>query len=168
MSGSIIYPGTFDPITNGHIDLIERASRLFTKVIVAIADSSQKGTIFSLVERKKIVVQILAKYRNVEVCTFSGLLIDLTRDKKVTMILRGLRAISDFEYELQLASINRMMEPKIETVFLTPGERYTYISASMVREIASLGGDVSLLVPKVAQRALKEKFNLSDSVGKKR
>lgn len=166
MSGSIIYPGTFDPITKGHIDLIERASRLFTRVIVAIAESSQKGTLFSLAERKKIVGQVLAKYKNVEICTFSGLLVDLTRDKKVTMILRGLRAISDFEYELQLASINRMMEPKIETVFLTPSERYTYISASMVREVASLGGDVSFLAPKVVQRALKGKFNLSGKAGK--
>lgn len=168
MSGSIIYPGTFDPITNGHIDLIERASRLFAKVIVAIAESSQKGTLFSLAERRKIVTQVLAKYRNIEVCVFSGLLIDLTREKKVTMILRGLRAVSDFEYELQLASINRMMEPKIETVFLTPAERYTYISASMVRDVAALGGDVSLLAPKVVQRALKEKFNSSDNAGKKR
>ncbi len=158
MSGSIIYPGTFDPITNGHLDLIERASRLFKKVIVAIAKNAQKQPLFTLPEREKIVSVALAKYRNVEVCTFSGLLVDLTREKKVTMILRGLRAISDFEYELQLASINRMMEPKIETVFLTPSERYTYISASMVREVATLGGDVSLLVPKVVQRALKTKL----------
>jgi pantetheine-phosphate adenylyltransferase len=164
MSGRIIYPGTFDPITNGHVDLIKRASRLFEKVIVAIAANSRKNTLFTLSEREKIVRQTLAKYRNVEVCTFSGLLIELTRDKKITMILRGLRAISDFEYELQLASINRMMEPKIETVFLTPSEKYAYISASMVREIAFLGGDVSLFVPQKVQRAFKDKF--SDNLGK--
>lgn len=158
MSGKIIYPGTFDPITNGHIDLIERASHLFTKVIVAIAESSNKHTLFTLVERKKIVSSVLAKYRNVEVCSFSGLLIELTRKKKINMILRGLRAISDFEYELQMANINRMMEPQIETVFLTPSEKYAYISASIVREIASLGGDVSSLVPKEVKHALKNKF----------
>lgn len=158
MSGVIIYPGTFDPITNGHIDLIERAGRLFTKVIVAIAENSQKHTLFSLIERKEIVGQVLAKYPNVEICTFRGLLVDLSREKKVTMILRGLRAVSDFEYELQLASVNRMMEPNIETVFLTPSEKYAYVSASMVREIASLGGDVSLLAPEVVQRALQNKF----------
>jgi pantetheine-phosphate adenylyltransferase len=158
MPGKIIYPGTFDPITNGHIDLIERASKLFTKVIVAIAASHKKHTLFTLEEREKFVKSALAKYHNVGVCIFTGLLIELSRTKKISMILRGLRAISDFEYELQLASINRMMDPKIEVVFLTPSEKYTYVSASVVREVASLGGDVSLLVPKVVQMALKKKF----------
>ena len=158
MSGHIIYPGTFDPITNGHIDLIERASLLFKKVLVAIATNSQKNTLFTLAEREKIVNKVLSKYKNVEVCTFSGLLIDFARVKKINMILRGLRAISDFEHELQLANINRVMEPKIETVFLTPAEKYAYISASMVREIASLDGDVSLFVPKEVQRSLHIKF----------
>lgn len=160
MSGRIIYPGTFDPITNGHIDLIERASRLFTKIIVAIASSPKKHTVFTLKERKEFILDVFAKHRKIEVCAFSGLLVDLSRAKKTSMILRGLRVISDFEYELQLANVNRMMEPKIETVFLTPSEKYTYVSASMVREVASLGGDVSLLVPKVVQNALKKKFRV--------
>ncbi|MBU0744948.1 MAG: pantetheine-phosphate adenylyltransferase [Gammaproteobacteria bacterium] len=158
MSGSIIYPGTFDPITYGHIDLIERGSRLFSKVIVAISANNQKNTLFSLAQREELIRQVVAKYPNVEVCTFSGLLVDLVSDKKITMILRGLRAISDFEYELQLAGINRMMDPQIETVFLTPSEKYAYVSASMAREIASLGGDTSLLVPQVVSEALKKKF----------
>ncbi len=159
MSGTIIYPGTFDPITNGHIDLIERASRLFTKVIVAISENSAKHPLFSLAEREETIRQVLVKYSNIEICTFRGLLVDLSRDKKVKMILRGLRAISDFEYELQLASINRMMEPDIETVFLTPSEKYAYVSASLVREVASLGGDVSSLVPEIVQQALRNKFH---------
>ena len=158
MSSRIIYPGTFDPITNGHIDLIERASRLFSQVVVAIAASPQKQTLFTLAEREKIVQEVLAKYHNVEVCSFSGLLINLTRDRKITMILRSFRAMSDFDYELQLASVNRLMEPKIETVFLTPSEKYAYVSSSMVREIASLGGDVSLFVPAEVQSALKSKL----------
>ena len=160
MSDSIIYPGTFDPITNGHIDLIERASRLFTKVVVAIAHSPKKHTLFTLKEREKFIRCAFIKQRNIEVCTFSGLLIELSRAKKIAMILRGLRAISDFEYELQLASVNRMMDSKIETVFLTPSEKYAYVSASMVREIASLGGDVSLLVSKEVLHALKKKFQI--------
>lgn len=158
MSNTIIYPGTFDPITNGHIDLIGRASKLFPKVIVAIAKSAKKETLFSLKEREGLAAEVLAKYKNVEVHSFSGLLVDLTRDKKTNLILRGLRAISDFEYELQLANINRVMEPNIETVFLTPSEKYAYVSASMIREIASLGGDVSHFVPDVVHVALKEKF----------
>lgn len=158
MSGSIIYPGTFDPITDGHIDLIKRASRLFNNVIVAIATNRQKNTLFTVEERQELVTKVLAEYKNVEVCTFSGLLIELSKTKKVKMILRGLRAISDFEYELQLASINRAMEPEIETVFLTPAEKYAYISASVVREIAALGGDLSLFVPKEVQEALQKKF----------
>jgi pantetheine-phosphate adenylyltransferase len=157
-SNHIIYPGTFDPITNGHIDLVERASRLFDQVIVAIATSTKKATLFTLVEREQLVRKTLAKYRNVEVCTYSGLLIDLARTTGVMVVLRGLRAISDYEYELQLANINRVIEPKIETVFLTPAEKYAYISASMIREIASFGGDVAAFVPAEVQMALKDKL----------
>lgn len=157
MAGCIIYPGTFDPITNGHIDLIERTNRLFDKVVVAIAANSKKNTLFTLAEREKIVCKVLATYPNVEVCTFSGLLIDLARSRNIMMILRGLRAMSDFEYELQLSNINRMMEPKMETIFMASTE-YSCLSSSMVREIASLGGDVSLFTPKEVQSALKAKF----------
>ncbi|EKD45514.1 MAG: Phosphopantetheine adenylyltransferase [uncultured bacterium] len=160
MSGKIIYPGTFDPITNGHVDLVERASRLFSQVIVAIGTNPQKHTLFSLTEREAIVHKVLGKYQNVEVCTFSGLLINLARDKKITMILRSFRAMSDFDYELQLASVNRIMDPEVETVFLTPSEKYAYVSSSMVREIVSVGGDVSLFVPPEVQRALKNKLEV--------
>lgn len=158
MTNQIIYPGTFDPITNGHIDLIERSSRMFDRVIVAIARSLKKATLFTLAEREKLARETLAKYNNVEVCTYSGFLVELARARKVMKILRGLRAISDFEYELQLANINRTLEPKIETVFLTPAEKYAYISASVIREIASFGGDVSMFVPKEVQIALKSKL----------
>ena len=155
MSKSIIYPGTFDPITNGHIDLVERASQQFDRVIVAVAASAKKTTLLTLEERQQLVIQVLAKYPNVEICTYSGLLIELARAKEVMVVLRGLRAISDFEYELQLANINRVIEPKLETVFLAPAEKYAYISASIVREIASFGGDVSAFVPVEVQEALR-------------
>lgn len=158
MSKQIIYPGTFDPITNGHIDLVERASRLFDRVIVAIAASTRKTTLFTLAEREKLAHAALAKYPKAEVCTYSGLLVELVRTTGIMVILRGLRAISDFEYELQMANINRTMEPKIDTVFLTPAEKYAYISASVVREIAVFGGDVSAFVPTEVQKALKNKF----------
>lgn len=157
MTSPIIYPGTFDPITNGHLDLIERARRLFSKVVVAIAASS-KQTLFTLEERQKMVSTILVDCDNVEVCSFTGLLIDFARIRNIMMILRGLRAISDFEYELQLANINRAMAPKLETVFLAPAARYSYISSSMVREIATLQGDVSLFVPDLVQTALRSKL----------
>ena len=159
MTSSIIYPGTFDPITNGHIDLIKRAGRLFDRVVVAVASHSQKETLFTLEEREMMVKESLSDYHNVEICSFSGLLVEFVQEEKIMMILRGLRAISDFEYELQLASINRQMEPRIETVFLTPSEKYAYVSASMVREIASLGGDVSLFVPGVVKIALQKKLS---------
>jgi len=158
MSGKIIYPGTFDPVTNGHVDLVERASKLFTKVIVAIAANPKKHTIFTLEEREKMIREVFSTFKNIEICTFTGLLVEFSRLKNTFMILRGLRAISDFDYELQLASVNRMMDPKVETVFLTPEEKYAYVSASVVREVAALGGDVSSLVPKGAQVALKKKF----------
>jgi len=157
MSNHIIYPGTFDPITNGHIDLVDRASRLFDRVIVAIAASAKKTTLFTLVERKQLAHVVLAKYSNVEVCTYSGLSVELARSKGIMMVLRGLRAISDFEYELQMANINRTIEPKFDTLFLTPAEKYAYISASTIREIASFGGDVSAFVPPEVQEALKNK-----------
>ena len=158
MANEIIYPGTFDPITNGHVDLIERATRLFSRVIVAISAMSSKKTIFTLEERCEIARKALGKYDGVEVCSFSGLLIDFSKIRGVEVILRGFRAITDFEYELQLASMNRVMNVKMETVFLTPSEKYTYVSSSLVREIASLGGDVSPFVPEAARQALGERF----------
>lgn len=158
MANEIIYPGTFDPITNGHIDLIERAGRIFTKVIVAVSVVSSKSPIFSAEEREKIAKEVLKNYKNVEVCRFSGLLINFSESKNVYIILRGLRAVTDFEYELQLANINRTLNSKVETVFLAPSEKYTYISSSVVREIASNRGKVSSLVPNAVEEALRVKF----------
>ncbi len=146
-----IYPGTFDPITNGHIDLVKRASRLFDKIIVAVAINPNKKTAFSLDKRVALAKQTLAGLDNVEVCGFQGLLVNVAREKGASVIIRGLRAVSDFEYEFQLAGMNRRMEPNIETMFLTPAEQFSYISSSLVREIAALGGDISEFVaPEVA------------------
>ncbi|HDY85253.1 MAG TPA: pantetheine-phosphate adenylyltransferase, partial [Methylophaga sp.] len=153
-----IYPGTFDPITNGHIDLVIRASKLFDKVIVAIAINPGKKPAFSLDERVDLAKQTLAGLDNVEVCGFEGLLIDVANQKQAKIIIRGLRAVSDFEHEFQLAGMNRRMRPEIETIFLTPAEQFTYISSSLVREIAALGGDVSEFVAPCVMTALKAKL----------
>jgi pantetheine-phosphate adenylyltransferase len=141
-----IYPGTFDPITRGHEDLVLRAARLFDNVVLAIADSPSKRPFFTLDERVKMAKESLAGHPNVEVVGFSGLLMDFLRDQNARIILRGLRAVSDFEYEFQMAGMNRKLYPDVETIFLTPGEQYMFVSATMVREIATLGGDVSHFV----------------------
>lgn len=157
-----IYPGTFDPLTRGHEDLARRAAELFDKVIVAIAESNPKRPFFSLDERVEIARDVLAPYPNIEVCGFQGLLMDFLHARGAKVILRGLRAASDFEYEFQMAGMNRNLFPDVETVFLTPGEQYMFISATMVREIAVLGGDVSkFLQPAICKRLAKrvsEKF----------
>lgn len=158
MITTAIYPGTFDPITNGHIDLVIRASKLFNKVIVAIAINPGKKPAFSLDERVDLAKQTLAGLDNVEVCGFEGLLIDVANQKQAKIIIRGLRAVSDFEHEFQLAGMNRRMRPEIETIFLTPAEQFTYISSSLVREIAALGGDVSEFVAPCVMTALKAKL----------
>lgn len=155
----VVYPGTFDPITNGHIDLIERACRLFDKVIVSVAASTKKNPLFSLEERVSLAEQILGHLDNVEICGFDVLLVELVKQKKAQGVLRGLRAVSDFEYEFQLANMNRALAPEMESLFLTPAEHLSYISSSLVREIASLGGDVSKFVHPLVQQALIEKFN---------
>jgi pantetheine-phosphate adenylyltransferase len=141
-----IYPGTFDPITKGHSDLVERASRLFDTVIVAIAANPGKQPVFSLDERLALARVALEDCGNVEVCAFDGLLVEFAREKQAQVILRGLRAVSDFDYEFQLAGMNRTLAPDVETLFLTPAEQYANISSSLVREIAALGGDVSPFV----------------------
>jgi pantetheine-phosphate adenylyltransferase len=146
MSNTAIYPGTFDPITKGHSDLVERSARLFDKVIVALAAKPGKHPVFSLEERIDMAKTVLCEYSNVEVCGFDGLLVNFAREKGANVIIRGLRAVSDFEYEFQLAGMNRKLADDIETLFLTPAEQYTYISSSLVREVASLGGDVSPFV----------------------
>lgn len=158
MHATAIYPGTFDPITNGHSDLVQRAARLFDRVIVAVARGSEKGPVFNLEERVLLAREVLAGFDNVEVCGFEILLVDFMQQMGATVILRGLRAVSDFEYEFQLASMNRNLCPEIETMFLTPAEHYTYISSSLVREIASLGGDVSPFVHAKVVAALENRI----------
>jgi pantetheine-phosphate adenylyltransferase len=141
-----VYPGTFDPFTRGHEDLVRRAANLFEEVIVAVADSRAKQPLFSLEERVSIAREVLAPYDNVTVEGFSGLLMDFIKQRQATIVLRGLRAASDFEYEFQMAGMNRNLHPDVETMFLTPAEKYMFISATMVREIAMLGGDVTPFV----------------------
>jgi pantetheine-phosphate adenylyltransferase len=150
-----VYPGTFDPVTNGHTDLVERAALLFDKVIVAVAASNEKRTSLSLDTRLALAGEALGHIGNVEVRSFDNLLVDFVRQCDARVILRGLRAVSDFEYEFQLASMNRNLAPEIETLFLTPAEQYSYISSSLVREIARLGGDVRPFVHEKVVAALR-------------
>ena len=157
-TNTVIYPGTFDPITNGHVDLTERAARLFDRVVVAIAHSEKKTPLFNLEERIALCESALGHLDNVEVVGFSKLLTDFAKSQNARCVLRGLRAVSDFEYEFQLANMNRAMYPEFESVFLTPAEHLSYISSSLVREIASLGGDISPFVPQQVATALKERF----------
>jgi pantetheine-phosphate adenylyltransferase len=149
-----IYPGTFDPLTRGHEDLVRRAAKLFPEVVVAVADSRAKRPFFDLEERVEMAREALAPFANVSVVGFAGLLRDLVREQRGQVILRGLRAVSDFEYEFQMAGMNRILIPEVETVFLTPDEKYMFISATIVREIAVLGGDASPFVPSAIQRRL--------------
>ncbi|ENO89135.1 pantetheine-phosphate adenylyltransferase [Thauera linaloolentis] len=153
-----VYPGTFDPFTRGHADLVRRASVLFDRVIVAVARSNSKGPIFSLDERVDIAREAIAAYPNVTVTGFDCLLMDFLKQQDARVILRGLRAVSDFEYEFQMAGMNRKLHPDVETVFLTPAEEYMFISATMVREIARLGGDVSKFVQPSVLARLQEKL----------
>jgi len=163
MAKIVLYPGTFDPITNGHLDLIKRAAKLFDTVIVAVAISTSKTPLFTVEERvdlvKKSVKDIAHKgVGNIEVCGFKGLLVDCAKEKNANALLRGLRAVSDFEYEFQLANMNRHLSPDLESLFLTPSEKYSFISSTLVREVASLGGDVSEFVPPVVQQKLAKLF----------
>ncbi len=153
-----IYPGTFDPITYGHIDIIERASEIFSTVIVAIACNSSKQPMFSTEERLELITKAVKHLKNVTVDNFEGLLVNYAVKKKANVLVRGLRAVSDFEYEFQMALTNRKLEQSITTVFLMPHEKYTYLSSSLVREIAVLGGDVSGFVPAFVNKKLKQKF----------
>jgi pantetheine-phosphate adenylyltransferase len=156
---TVIYPGTFDPITNGHIDLVERAAKLFDHVVIAIAYSEKKSPLFSLEQRTELCKQSLTHLDNIEVCGFSNLLIDFAKSKNSHCVLRGLRAVADFEYEFQLANMNRAMWAEFESVFLTPSEHLSYISSSLVREIAALNGDISPFVSAPVLDALQEKFS---------
>jgi pantetheine-phosphate adenylyltransferase len=157
-----VYPGTFDPLTRGHEDLVRRAATLFDKVVLAIADSKAKRPFFTLDERIAMAREVLRGIKNVEVVGFSGLLTEFVRAQGARVVLRGLRAVSDFEYEFQLAGMNRNLYPEMETVFLTPSEQHMFISATLVREIATLGGDVAEFVHPTVAKRLKEK-STSDS-----
>lgn len=153
-----IYPGTFDPITNGHIDIIERCSKLFDSVIVAILINPDKAPMFTVEERASMLRRVTrSRFRNVTVDTFDGLLVDYAVKKKASVIVRGIRAISDYEYELQMALMNRRLEPRIETVFMMPAETYSYLSSKLIREIVLLGGSVNGLVPGFVEERLRTK-----------
>src|SRR5579864_8234400 len=153
-----IYPGSFDPVTNGHLDVVERARKLFDEVIVAVAHNDEKLPMFSLEERLELLNQTAGKIDNVRVTQFDGLLIEFARNEKASAVIRGLRAVSDFEFEFQMALMNRKLESSVETIFLMPKEEFTYLSSRLVKEIARLGGDVSTFVPPAVANALGKKF----------
>lgn len=155
---TVIYPGSFDPLTNGHLDLIQRASRLFDRVIVAVANNERKNPFFTQAERLALVAKSVASMPNVEPEAFDGLLVDYVQSRKGQAIIRGLRAVSDFEFEFQLALMNRKLSESIETIFMMPKDTYTFLSSRIVKEIASLGGDVSAFVPPQVGQALAEKL----------
>jgi pantetheine-phosphate adenylyltransferase len=152
-----VYPGSFDPLTNGHIDIIARGSRLFDRIVVAILVNIEKSPLFTVNERVEICREVFSSQPNVEVDTFDGLLVDYVRRKRATAIVRGLRAISDFEYELQMALMNRRLNSQVETVFMMPAEAYTYVSSRLVKEVVALGGSVEGLVPPVVESRLRAK-----------
>jgi pantetheine-phosphate adenylyltransferase len=158
---TVVYPGTFDPITNGHLDVIIRALNLFDKVLVTVADNPDKHPLFSVNERLEMIREAVKDLGDVEVEPFSGLIVDYAKLNKACAIIRGLRAISDFEVEFQMALMNRHMDQNIATVFLMPHDRYTHLNSSIIREIASLGGDVSSYVPAMVMKRLREKYNTS-------
>jgi pantetheine-phosphate adenylyltransferase len=152
-----IYPGTFDPLTNGHVDIIQRGSRLFDRIIVGILLNVEKSPLFTVSERVEIAKAVFEPYPNVEVDTFDGLLVEYARRKQAGVIVRGLRAISDFEYEMQMALMNRHLNPEVETVFMMPAEPYTYVSSRLVKEVVALGGSVTTLVPSIVEDRLRQK-----------
>jgi pantetheine-phosphate adenylyltransferase len=152
-----IYPGSFDPLTNGHVDIIERGSRIFDQIIVAILGNVEKTPLFSESERTAIIQNVFQGRPNVKVETFSGLLVDYAQQKQASVIVRGLRAVSDFEYEFQMALMNRHLAPGIETVFMMPAEQYTYISSRLIKEVFTLGGEITGLVPPIVEEKLRAK-----------
>jgi pantetheine-phosphate adenylyltransferase len=159
-----IYPGTFDPITNGHLDLIDRGLRIFDEIIVAVAPNPRKQPLFNLEERIKLIKESVKDCKNVTVEAFNGLLVEYAKTKKATAIIRGLRAVSDFEYELQMALMNRRLDSEIETVFMMPSEEFSFLTSTIVKEVASFGGTVKGLVPLIVEEALKEKFKIVEDI----
>jgi len=158
MITAAIYAGTFDPLTFGHVDLVERSAEIFDRLILAIAASSPKETLFSMEERVAMAREVVRHMLNVEICTFDGLLVDYARSKGVRVLIRGLRAYSDFEYEFQMALTNRKLAPEIETLFMMPKENHSYVSSSTVKRVAQLGGNTSDFVPKPVRKALESRF----------
>ena len=154
-----IYPGSFDPPTNGHLDLIERGSKIFDELMVAILRNPDKSPLFTVGERRAMLEDLTADFKNVRVDTFDGLTVEYAAKVKASAVLRGIRALSDYEYELQMALMNRKLRPELETVFMMPAEKYSYLSSRLVREVARLGGDVSKLVPEIVEQRLKEKLD---------
>jgi pantetheine-phosphate adenylyltransferase len=157
MSTLAVYPGSFDPLTNGHVDIILRGARLFDRIVVAILVNAEKAPLFSIQERVEIAREVFKDHRNVEVDTFGGLLVDYVDARKAQVIVRGLRAVSDFEFEFQMALMNRRLNSKIETVFMMPAEQYTYISSRLIKEVFALGGGVHGLVPDLVEQRLRQK-----------
>ena len=158
MSTKVLYPGTFDPITNGHVDLVVRASKMFDEVVVAIAAGHHKNPVFTLAQRVELAEASLSHVKGIKVIGFSGLLVNLFKEQEATAVLRGLRAVSDFEYEFQLANMNRQLDSQFESVFLTPSEHLSFVSSTLIREIARLKGDVTKIVPKAVSTAFAKKL----------
>lgn len=154
-----IYPGSFDPVTNGHLDLIERGAKIFDRLVVAILQNTEKAPLFTLAERTEMLSEVTAPFPNVEVECFHGLLVDYARKRRAHVLLRGIRAVSDYEFELQMAMMNRKLQPGLETVFMLPAVEYSFLSSRLVREIAQLGGSVSGLVPVAIERRLRAKVS---------
>jgi len=152
-----IYPGSFDPLTNGHVDIIQRGSRVFDRIVVAVLLNVEKAPLFSVSERVDIAKEVFRDRPNVEVDTFDGLLVEYARSRRASVIVRGLRAVSDFEYEMQMALMNRHLSPDVETIFMMPAEPYTYVSSRLVKEVVALGGSVNGLVPELVERHLRDK-----------
>jgi pantetheine-phosphate adenylyltransferase len=152
-----VYPGSFDPLTNGHVDIISRGARLFDRIIVAVLANAEKSPLFTIEERVEIARSVFSDQRNVEIDTFDGLLVDYVARRQAQVIVRGLRAVSDFEFEFQMALMNQRLSPKIETVFMMPSEKYTYISSRLIKEVFSLGGEIRGLVPEMVEARLRDK-----------
>ncbi len=161
-----IYPGSFDPPTNGHLDLIERGSKIFDELVVAILRNAEKTPLFSLGERRNMLEELTSGFKNVRVDTFDGLTVDYAAKVKASAVLRGIRALSDYEYELQMALMNRKLRPNLETVFMMPAEKYSYLSSRLMREVGRLGGNSSGLVPELVERRLREKLDPAYKLGK--
>jgi pantetheine-phosphate adenylyltransferase len=158
-----IYPGSFDPPTNGHLDLIERGSHIFDELVVAILRNPEKSPLFTVGERRRMLEELTAPFRNIRVDTFGGLTVEYATKVKASAVLRGIRALSDYEYELQMALMNRKLRPDLETVFMMPAEQYSYLSSRLVREVAKLGGRISGLVPEIVERRLRQKLDQAGS-----